>query len=226
MIRQSAAFAAGLGIAVTALGCNQADKGPSVTRERSQAVSGEVAANAPTVAPPPSKPTASAPSKPRGPLCAGQMSEPGRAMPRGELSRTSAPGQAEPPARLAAGRGKWTWINFWAAWCVPCKEEIPRLKGWQKKLASDGKKLEVVFVSLDDDERQLGTFLKTQPADGLISTYWLREGDERMKWLKEAGFESEPELPAHLLVDPQGKLRCTIVGAVEDGDYPSLVALL
>ena len=127
---------------------------------------------------------------------------------------------------LQVGKGKWTWINFWAAWCVPCKEEIPRLKSWEQKLNQGGTPFRLVFVSLDDDPRQLQHVLKGAPADGLRSTYWLREGEEREDWLKAAGVDPDPELPAHLLVDPQGKIRCVVAGAVEDRDYAELTRLL
>lgn len=42
-----------------------------------------------------------------------------------------------------------------------------------------GGKLRVVFVSLDDDQRQLDDFLKAQPETGVRATYWLKEGKER-----------------------------------------------
>jgi len=109
---------------------------------------------------------------------------------------------------------------------VPCKEEIPRLKSWEQRLNAAGKSFQVVFVSMDDDPRQLQDFLKTQPAEGLRSTYWLREGKERADWLKSAELPDDPGLPLHVLVDGRGRARCVIDGAVEDTDFEQLRALI
>ncbi len=119
--------------------------------------------------------------------------------------------------------GKWTWINLWAAWCEPCKEEIPRLLAWQKKLSDSGLSVDLDFVSLDDDERQVRRFLDAQPAAGLRATYWLPEG-ERSGWLGSVGLRTNVELPVHVLVAPSGQTACVIEGAVEDRDYPALAA--
>jgi hypothetical protein len=89
-----------------------------------------------------------------------------------------------------------------------------------------GSKLRVAFVSLDDDQRQLEAFLNGQPANGLRSTLWLREGKEREDWLSGANQNQDPELPLHLLIDPRGKVRCSVQGAVEDSDFESLRALV
>jgi len=207
------------------LACDDSNKKkqPFVTKERSQAVLGSTT-SAPTPAP---AATSAAPAKkPRGPLCAGELEKPPRDMPKSSISRAAAPGATEQPEKLSVGAGKWTWINFWAAWCVPCKEEMPRLRGWEQKLTSAGKPFRLVFVTIDDDERQLKDFLAAQPSGGVRSTYWLREGKEREEWLQGLGFDGEPELPAHVLVDPRGKARCVMSGAVEDADYPQVVSLL
>ena len=209
-----------------AFGCEEAKERPTLApAERSQVIQQKATATqaATTVAIPP--PATSAPPKPRRALCGGKLDTEGKPAPKKPISRMAASGEAE----LAGDpmlSGGFTWVNFWAAWCVPCKEEIPRLMGWQKKLTGSGKNFRLHFVSVDDDERQLQKFLGEQPAGGLRSTYWLKEGKEREDWLTAAGVSTDPELPIHLLVDARGKIRCRVQGAVEDADYADLVGLL
>lgn len=199
---------------------------PMATNERSQVVvqKGPVTVNAPaTIAVASTQPAA--PKKPRS-LCAGKLAEAPHAFPKKHLSRAAAKSGSELPESLAVGSGKWTWVNFWAAWCAPCKEEIPRLLGFEKKLGAAGAPFRLAFVSLDDDERQLNDFLEGQPAAGLHQSYWLKEGSEREEWLKSAGQSPDAPLPFHFLVDPKGKIRCAIQGAVEDGDYAEISGIV
>jgi thiol-disulfide isomerase/thioredoxin len=136
----------------------------------------------------------------------------------------AAPGGAElPEDPLKATRGKWTWINFWAAWCVPCKEELPILFNWQEKL---GQRVAFTFVSMDDDERQLREFMEKQPEGGLRQTQWLPDGAVRKAWLEALGLSSEPQLPLQVLLDPKGMLRCRVEGAVEAKDLATLQAIV
>jgi thiol-disulfide isomerase/thioredoxin len=205
---------------------NQERKATFTTRERSQAVEANSAV-APLAAAETAVKTANTaktPAKVRRSLCGGRL-EDGRTLPKKRVSRVSAPDAGELPAQLAASKVGFTWVNFWAAWCAPCKEEIPRLLAWERQLAS-GKKVKfgVAFVSVDDDERQLRAFL--DGSSDLRSTYWLREGAERDEWMSAAGLEPDPELPIHLLVDSEGKIRCRVQGAVEDADFSDLVRLL
>lgn len=201
------------------------DKKPvSAPLERSQVV--EAKGPQPASAPAPVTPVvaSSTPKAPRA-LCAGQMSAPGRAAPKKPLSQSLASGEAALPETLPLGSG-YTWVNFWAAWCAPCKEEIPRLFRFQQELAKSSPGFKLSFISLDDDERQLTAFLGSQPVSGLRRTYWLKEGKEREEWLKAAGLEADPELPFHLLFDPKGKLRCVVKGALEDSDLAALRAVV
>jgi thiol-disulfide isomerase/thioredoxin len=203
--------------------CEQSPQPSSVTRERSQAVESSPAGPLPATMPALSATNAAqAPPKPkpaRKALCQGQMRE-GKPLPKLRVSRADGASSALPKQPITSA-GRWTWVNFWAAWCAPCKEEIPRLKSWERELS--GERLRVSFVSLDDDERQLKQFL----ASGMLEqTYWLREGKERDDWMAAAELGSDPELPFHLLVDPDNKVRCRIQGAVDDQDLPDLVRLL
>jgi thiol-disulfide isomerase/thioredoxin len=164
-----------------------------------------------------------APVKERPVLCAQQLGKPAKDVPEAPLGRAGNKGLL--PEKLPVGPG-WTWINLWAAWCVPCKQEMPILRAWEKQLSGERTPLRVAFVSLDDDPRQLDTFLGAEPPSGMKATYWLEDGPRRAAWLKEAGFDGEPELPAHLLVDPSGKVRCRVQGAIEGADYVELVKIL
>jgi thiol-disulfide isomerase/thioredoxin len=199
---------------------------PMATNERSQAITQTGPA---PVASPATIPVAtsqpSAPKKPRS-LCGGKPADAGRSFPKKHLSRAAGKDASALPESLSVGSGKWTWVNFWAAWCAPCKEEIPRLLGFEQKLGAAGAAFRLSFVSLDDDERQLDDFLDTQPAAGLHASYWLKEGSEREDWLKAAGQSPDAPLPFHILVDPKGKIRCAIQGAIEDGDYPEISGIV
>ncbi len=211
-----------LGASLTLVACENDTKPPTVLNERSQGVTAAPGQNPPAVSTTAAATTAPKPeaSKPRAPLCQGQLDRPGKPLPKFMPSAESAPGAGEP---AIPSRGRWTWINLWAAWCKPCKEEIPRLKAWEKEL---GGKLQVSFFSLDDDKRQLDEFLASQPPEGLRSSFWLKEGNDRDKWLLESGVGTDPDLPVHVLVDPKGDVRCVVRGAIEDADLPSVRSIV
>lgn len=165
-----------------------------------------------------------APAPPRPPLCAGQLDDNGAPFnPSRPPEQAAAEGKPNLPKDPVLGKGqRWTWINFWAAWCKPCKEELPLLLTWQKELAEH---LDFAFVSFDDDERQLRDFLE-DPKSGLNQTYWLPDGPARMAWLRALSLATEPELPMQLLLDERGRLRCKVPGAVDAGDLEQLKKII
>lgn len=199
---------------------------PMATNERSQAIEqkGPTPVATPTTIPVAASQPA-APKKPRS-LCGGKHEEAGRGFPKKRLSRAASKSVPALPEALSVGNGKWTWVNFWAAWCAPCKEEIPRLLSFERKLSAAAAPFRLSFVSLDDDERQLSDFLEGQPPSGVHASYWLKEGSEREDWLKAAGQTADAPLPFHVLIDPRGKIRCLIQGAIEDGDFAEISALV
>jgi thiol-disulfide isomerase/thioredoxin len=207
---------------VAGFGCNQESKG-GATRERSEIV--KASESAPASPPSSALPTAEVtrPAALPRKLCEGQLAKTGRDVPKKPLSRKAALGARSVGPKLATG--KWTWVNLWAAWCAPCKEEMPRLLGFATRLAAPGD-FALAFVSLDDDERQLEQFLAAQPETGVRATFWLREGHERDEWLQAAGLGRDPSLPVQVLVDPKGKIRCTVNGAIADQDFAEIASIV
>ncbi|MBI2896234.1 MAG: TlpA family protein disulfide reductase [Deltaproteobacteria bacterium] len=178
------------------------------------------AAVAPEAGRPPTPPAA--PTR-TGPLCE-VPDEPRRIEP--PPSQTVLGQGAEPPPPIAIGASRWTWLNLWAAWCVPCKEEMPLIATWKARLAADGFDVDLVFLSLDDDERQLRQLLDRATPGLPRATAWMPGGTPRTRWMKTLGLRENPALPVQVLVGPSGQHACTIRGALEPGDYDRLLAFL
>lgn len=95
------------------------------------------------------------------------------------------------------------------------------LLAWRDKLNASGISVQLAFVSIDVDERELTRFLDKQPANGVRASYWLAE-DSQKDWLASLGYEDEPTLPVHAFIAPDGQLACRTIGALEPTDFPSL----
>jgi thiol-disulfide isomerase/thioredoxin len=72
---------------------------------------------------------------------------------------------ADGPAKslnLDAHRGKVVLVDFWASWCVPCRQSFPWLNAMQDKYAARG--LVVIGVNVDRERADAERFLKDVPA--------------------------------------------------------------
>ena len=58
--------------------------------------------------------------------------------------------------RLSSYRGKVVLLDFWATWCVPCRDETPHFVELQQKYGSQG--LQIIGVSMDDSPEPVHTF--------------------------------------------------------------------
>ena len=60
------------------------------------------------------------------------------------------------PFRLKELQGQVVLLNFWATYCIPCREEIPALNSLQSELQAQG--LKIVGASLDDSTEDVNTY--------------------------------------------------------------------
>ncbi len=95
--------------------------------------------------------------------------------------------------RLADFRGKVVLLNFWASWCEPCLEEMPRFSEWQRSYGPAG--LRVVGISMDDAAAPVQQLLAKRPVP-----YAIGMGDARLG----AHFGGILGLPQSFLIDRHG----------------------
>jgi thiol-disulfide isomerase/thioredoxin len=124
----------------------------------------------------------------------------------------------------APASGPVRWVNVWATWCKPCIEEFPRIADWKAKLDATGHPTEVVFVSVDGADVDLGEFTKTHPE--VADTLRISDPEQLSSWLVALGLPANAVLPIHLFVDAAGRLRCVRMGGVGAEDYAGVEAVI
>ncbi|MFL6298948.1 MAG: redoxin family protein, partial [Actinomycetes bacterium] len=56
-------------------------------------------------------------------------------------------------------RGRVVVVNFWASWCVPCREEMPALEEVSRGYAEAGKPVTVIGVDASDVRSEASKFI-------------------------------------------------------------------
>lgn len=98
-------------------------------------------------------------------------------------------------------KGKPLFLNLWATWCVPCREEFPSIN----KLSEEFKDVEFIGISVDFPEEvdsKIIPFLKSQNAK-FISYVNGFEGDEEL--INSIDKNWNGALPATIIYDKNGK---------------------
>lgn len=111
-------------------------------------------------------------------------------------------------------RGRWVLVNYFATWCVPCREEHPDLVRFHERhqAVGDVEVIGVVYSDYFDAVREFrrengGTWPMAEDPDGKIALDWGVSG-----------------VPESFLVDPSGIVVARLVGGVSEAQLERLVA--
>lgn len=107
------------------------------------------------------------------------------------------------PYRLSNFRGKVVFLNFWATWCKPCREEMPSMEILHKNFEKDG--LVVLAVSIDrvTTTKDIPPFVKGM---NLTFPVLIDSWGQTDKPYKRMG------VPETFIIDQQGVIREIVIG--------------
>ncbi|HWR58137.1 MAG TPA: TlpA disulfide reductase family protein [Thermodesulfovibrionales bacterium] len=116
---------------------------------------------------------------------------------------------------LAELKGTVVFINFWATWCPPCKEEMPSIQSLYSRFKDDGGFRMVTILYKDDYDKAMAY----QKENNFGLPVWL---DNKEKTAKAYGVTGVPET---YIVDKKGILRQKVIGPA-DWTSPEAISLI
>jgi thiol-disulfide isomerase/thioredoxin len=97
---------------------------------------------------------------------------------------------------LSQYKGQVVMINFWASWCVPCRQEMPLLDSIYKKYKPLG--FTLLSVNVEPDQKDAESFLKQTPVTFPVVF------DAKSK---VSGLYNVQGMPTTVFVDRKGNVR-------------------
>jgi len=111
---------------------------------------------------------------------------------------------------LSEFRGKIVVLNFWATWCIPCKQEMPIFVDAEKRYRDRG--LIVLAASVDDaaTKKYIPKFVHSHKMNFPILI------DANTEMMKQLGLSDT--IPSTVFFDDQGNIAGKIVGQAHKKD--------
>jgi peroxiredoxin len=103
--------------------------------------------------------------------------------------------------RLRDQRGRVVFINFWATWCPPCREEMPSMERLYQQHREAG--FVMVAVSADTNAKNVPAFVREQKLTFSIAL------DPQLEVANTYGVRA---LPSSFIVDKNGELVALALG--------------
>jgi thiol-disulfide isomerase/thioredoxin len=104
---------------------------------------------------------------------------------------------------IAREKGHVVLVNFWATWCVPCREEFPDLSKMQERHRAAG--LRIVGVSTDFASQKAAVEKFLQAMRPAFPNYHKKSGGDDQDFIDAVERTWGGELPFSILYDRNGK---------------------
>ena len=127
-------------------------------------------------------------------------------------------------AAVAKDRGKVVVVNFWATWCVPCREEFPDLVKLEKAYRDRGVAVLGVSIDMAKDMPKIEKFLAASHPD--FPNYIKKAGGDDQDFIDSVDPKWGGELPFTVVYDREGKKAKVRSGKQSYTDFERAVTAL
>jgi thiol-disulfide isomerase/thioredoxin len=113
---------------------------------------------------------------------------------------------------IASSKGNVVLLNFWATWCVPCRQELPQLAALESRLRPKGVKL--ILISADEEDAAAKA-LKFLESKKLSTPAYRKAAKNDEQFIDAIDSKWSGALPALFLYDRNGKRVQSFIGETE-----------